>query len=857
MTDISDRPPYLTDIEYNYILQRDKHRCVWQEECERAGKHAPCSKLLTFDHKHPRSLGRIDGYPNLRLLCERANCGRPVEPDPKWIAPNRFDSPLRTANLREIQRLAGADQIEKLERVIRGYESQIGDNSDSFSIIEVLRKVITLIPGSTGIGKTILIQSIFHAINAVVGLGRPRVCNVLLLTVDHSLRDQTGHDLEDEMDDHGIVSGLPTIKIIKKWSQLLKGPEGAAITVACAQTLFKVKDEGRDDGQRRSVTEMMDATGHFDTVVFDEGDWADQQIKHIFLSMPHALKFAMTGACHELVPKISDLPFVMITNEAVADYARAQEFDACLKHLSPKPIIASPHDGYHHAKSGIHGESQGIVGLDHQTIIPAILRAARDCDAIETRMREQYPNLWYSPHIIVKFDSISMIGTVAPHLSTRLKEYKKTGALENEGWDCSYIFAGARKLPPDEQDLSAKDGKTFKHPFMVAKNDQGRALSKSKRILLMCNIGVRGMNNWCILATVDCTKGMTITEEIQWRLGRPIRSPPHLAPLYRETDERTLEYITTREYLVESDPGRLQTMESAKKLVRNMRDILRDAAFPTWEDVLSGLQLVCGQPNIEPTHPPISPVDRLKLINAIGQQVASGTPPKANDIFGLVTTCFPQLTNGQRQGLTNYGTDIVTKPAKVQSELGADEIKSRYIKNPEQVIIKLKPKSVYSVEDELVPFVKQDPDYNGMWEIYVRKLREGSPTDIHSVSKNLHRLQTMMYHELPRSYKLQGNQKDMGVLRIVGHEFAYQLISAGALNKEDSLRAIIAVSTAAQIIFDIDDASDEGLMNFPPYHVAILGRCRYDITKLARALLIDWEVLANFKHVMDYYGQKV
>jgi hypothetical protein len=181
MTDqtLPDKPSWLAEDEYNYILDRDQRRCVFYGRCPRAGGAAACDTALDFDHGQPRELGGDDSFGNVRLLCASYNRGRPLEPLQKWAQRNYFDGAVRPGALRHIQRIAGWDAIEAIEPTI----------SDKQSLRRVLLAGTTYLPGATGTGKLILAISVMFKLNQIVGAGFPRVKNVLWLTHDTTLRD--------------------------------------------------------------------------------------------------------------------------------------------------------------------------------------------------------------------------------------------------------------------------------------------------------------------------------------------------------------------------------------------------------------------------------------------------------------------------------------------------------------------------------------------------------------------------------------------------------------------------------------------------------------------------------------------
>ena len=88
------KPDYLTTEEYNFVITRDRRRCVMRDQCQASKKLGTgefCSTALDLDHHHPDHLGGDDSFANVRLLCCRENRGRPETPSPYWERLNYWD----------------------------------------------------------------------------------------------------------------------------------------------------------------------------------------------------------------------------------------------------------------------------------------------------------------------------------------------------------------------------------------------------------------------------------------------------------------------------------------------------------------------------------------------------------------------------------------------------------------------------------------------------------------------------------------------------------------------------------------------------------------------------------------------
>lgn len=856
MQSIPHKPDYLSDSEWEFVLDRDRRQCACAEECRQSGQISLCSSELDIDHRHPVELGGDDSVANVRLLCRNVNRGRGLVPDAKWSERNFWDSEMSVSVLREVQRLAGYEAIRELAHRIKDFEVALDARGAPKNFRkQLLGGRITLLAGATGTGKSLLTQSVLFTINKLIGVGRPRVCSTLWLAPDRTLRDAIAQEIEQEAYDLKLVGRAPTVNIATSFADLLRGPMGAAVTVACPQMLWEKEAKRRSDNDKRR------ALVRFDTIVFDEVDWASGQVRHISDLASHALQFSMTASPPAAVENASMEDrnhlqtfikrFVLIGNDAIADYERALELDGCLKHFAPV-VCAAEHDAHEFIKAGCHGEADTQMPPDHPLYMAAILQAVKDADNEETNMRAIAGTDYFSPHIMVAMPSIGDIKAMKPNLQAQLDRLASHGHLRNPGWGVSAIYGGhERDSAPDEMDLTGKTrAGDWRHPFMVAKNNKGKATDKSKRILLMCQIGDRGINNWPITKFVDNTGGTSIAELIQRDLGRPIRWPMHLS--HWVGDECFREFATAKVYIPSSlyTDDKRKAMDTAFDFVRNMRPRIGEAGYLTWIDLLEER---CGDKDvgtaIDPIGPPLSQSERYRIQDGIGSALSENGAVTLNDVEPMVNRLFPNYGPRQIQKAVNYGNMLVLSKEFRDSETRASDLISGFTENPVSVMEKLKPQQTYSTE-ALVRFVKGDPSYNGMWSAYVSRLESDTPDEliVHSVSERLRSLQQETYRAPARTRKLHGTADDPGVLKEVAKELASDLYIA---KQAPEYRGDVPrmINRAATILFGLPDAKEGGDMDHPAYHIAILGRYRRDIQRMARGFLISEDKLG--KHLSE------
>lgn len=291
---VPDRPDYIPANEWQYILERDRHSCACAAyECKQAGNTDYCCPELEHDHRQPREWRGDNSFANIRLLCKTgssfSNRLRLNVPLSDWVDKNIWDDSVHAELLRQVQRLAAYDEIVRLAAMIKAND----EDPAREPFRNRLLRAITFIPGTTGIGKTILMQTAFYAFNAAIGRNYPRVKHVLWFEPETGLRDSIKDELLKDAKDLGVIDHPPIVYIAKGFDDLLKGPNGADVTVACPQSLWKMEKSNhvRSDNDKRRVLEQ------WDTGVFDEVDWADHQNQHIAALWTNAVKFSISAVC--------------------------------------------------------------------------------------------------------------------------------------------------------------------------------------------------------------------------------------------------------------------------------------------------------------------------------------------------------------------------------------------------------------------------------------------------------------------------------------------------------------------------------------------------------------------------------
>lgn len=853
---IPSKPGYLTDDEYEFILTRDSRQCVMYEFCSDSGGTGPleyCDQSIDFDHHHPLFLGGDNSFVNLRLLCASENRGRSIEPTTYWAASNYWDGAFNAKELRYVQ-------------AVSGYQAIMDDSQASCVLTQFrdsLLQTTTLMVGATGTGKAITLFSVLFAINKVVnahGPARPRARHVLWLTTEETLRDMTRRDLEDDPYALGLVNARPIVRVAKSYNDLVRGPCGADVIVACPHSLWWVTDF--KNGVRRTDCELRKALALYDVVVFDECDFAGEQVQRISVLARHALKFALTASPPIMAGADRNRQanflsrFSIISDDAVADYTRAVQFDGCLKEMPEGKgnfIVVAAHDGYESLLRGARDlVKNGKADPSHPVYLAAIIRAIIDADGEEQEMMALMPDDWYSPEVIVRLDRISDIRALQSTLPEIIKGLYDLGKISGFGWGVSAVYQGHhRHCSAEERDLAAKSGEEWLHPFMRPKNHLGRADHKSKRVLLMINIALRGLNNWPIKYVVDCTDRTSEAEETQLK-GRGIRLPNHLTKHWSDINLRR--FIKMETYIpqsVETD-AKISTLNETSKFLHDMLPIIGGAGFRTWGDIADGRdQASATLPQIDPTALPLTQTDKLRLMAGLGAAIAGAPQPDAvtpDDlkpiVNDLVDKLKPEATGKRRERAVRYTVDLINNPKFRREETFAPDERRSIEIDPVRVTTHLRPKEVYSL-DELLRKVEGDQSYAPLRAEYVAALQAGDRLVVDAVSRQHRDDDRLSYREPPRVFKLNAAPQKDGALSGVVADLSNDLKECDEIDHRQYGDVAQAVFTAAAALFGVDNAQNDGPLDQHAYHVEIMGRQRSRITKIAIGILAERGVVRN------------
>jgi hypothetical protein len=787
---------------------------------------------LDLDHIQSRALGGVTNAANCRLICangsEHANRNRGAASDPRWQRDFWFDRRNSFDGLRKAQMYAGPQNIE-------AYQKLFTEQRDE------LCRYISLLAMTTGSGKTMLIVATLLAINDIVlrTLGKaPRVGHPLYFVSEKALADQLEKELREEVTKFGLHLAPPAIQKCTEKGDLERGPGSHDFTISCPHALWARKDQSRTD------SEIAQTLSQYDTIIWDECDFAAGQVDRLVKLAPHALKFGLTAT-----PIDGDGDFLkLFTVATVASYRTVFDLDKCLKivptWLDGKAegfIRPVDHGGATIAVNGVNEEIDGTHG--DKCSLPgasnAIRMAIEESAELERQMQAMMPDDWYSPHILVRCASVAE----AEHLAGQTEQFLTMRGLPGYGWRTSIIYADGpnkkltkrpiwengslahKKIEECERSLIHCTGR-LSHPWMRAKERlNGRCDDdQSARILFVVDMGIRGLNNWTCLYEVDVARSASVSVQSQLR-GRMDRIG-RLGWILQQERTDLYRFITVRYFYPEAGGG-AATMERAYDWLHKMDENFDASGLRTWAQLVDGV-IDADQVRIQPLEEPFTLGDRIQIDDAIGRRLEDGAAfddIDAATIDAIIESLPPELTE-RRRDMAREHIDKVLNDAdyrREQVELPiVDPISAVQLERPKRP-------DQYSTE-ELIEFVKNSPDYQDLSAEFVEEIVAGKATTRRVLGKAKYDMVARFYVPPVKIWSLQTDKqsRDGGYKSVIGHladPVASDLHKRHIFESWGQAQGAVrkAISQALMYVFNVDDVSNNGPLDTPGYHHKIVS----------------------------------
>jgi Type III restriction enzyme, res subunit len=748
--------------------------------------------------------------------------------DPKWETKGYFDGNCNFSILREMQRFAGPEVVR------HNGDLFVGENRNR------LIKAVSLFVLTCGAGKTLMMIAVLFAICREVmqriKYGQ-RCRHILWFVKERELGRQLLLELEDEIARYGLAESAPSIQICDQTGDLDCGPGHHDITISCPHALWDGK------GQKRSDTDIAALLAQFDTIIWDECDFAPEQIERLVRFAPHAWKFGLTASPIEASGKFLRDFFILA---GVASYADVYETDKCLKPMLPwKEALAQgfvqpiSHDGFSRMVSGIeqaelgkHGERYSLPGS-----MATIRRAIADCDALERKMRQTWPDDWFSPHILVVCNTIDEACDLAEQTE---QEIARKGYSTEDGWRTTVIVSaekhGRWKPRSKAEERLVHKNRDIVHPFMRAKFIDGRCDRHCARIMFVVDMAIRGLNNWPLLFVADLKRSGSVNEQVQ-TIGRVSRLPSRLAKMIGT--DFFFSCCHPRWYYPDSGQESPNAVAEAWTFICEMDQRIEAAAFFQWSDLLDGRELDQTK-TPQGTVAPFTLADRLSIDHALATLKSDGEPINADKIERLIAE-LPGPASKERT------TQVREHVERVLGDRPSDRAYRASFVNltPKEVIIRPisreepKKPDAYSLE-ELRSFVLNKEDLSDDW---INKMEHND--DIRLLIGTMKRDDDVrLYHPVAKLRQLHKADGKPGILTAIRNSLMSDLY--GLADEIGRISQAVNIATAKLAGMDASCTRNDGPLDRPSYHYQLtVPAIKRQIKELAIAHLICWGVLGD------------
>jgi hypothetical protein len=563
------------------------------------------------------------------LLCAVPNRKKGATPDPaQWPAQSRFDEEFNYDKLRPSQK-------ENMKNVF--YCDDLFTNH----LRKRLLNHVSLLSLTCGAGKTVLMLAYLYAICAEVNkrlVAGPRPCKVLWFTYQTGLCVQLKNDIKHDVIRHRLAPTVPSMRICSETGDLDKLPGQHDITISCPNALWESKSQHRSDADIALIL------AEYDVIVWDECDFARNQIERLVRLSPHALKFGITAAPIDANGNFVGHPFVIAGS---ASHTTVFNNDKCLAPMLSwdeasdfgyiKPIR---HAGHGKFSAGVEQLSPGSHNVKYSLpgSMSAIRQAIGDILALESQMKNEWPDHWFSPHMFVPCSTADE--AIELHKQTT-HDMQLMGLSPDDGWLSTVTVSSKKGRKEPHETGFFHENSDLVHPFMRALTNKGRCSHGCSRIAFVVDIGLRGMNHWACKFITDIKRSNSWSEQLQ-TIGRTSRLPLHLQD---KVDDKSFNlFCHPRLYYpdytasddVQCNPG----AHDAWTFIVEMDERLERSGLPSWPELLAG-EITYTEEQPDDAATPFTMVDQLLVDTALGERIARGEPITDDAIDAIIDT-LPQ-----------------------------------------------------------------------------------------------------------------------------------------------------------------------------------------------------------------------
>jgi hypothetical protein len=487
-------------------------------------------------------------------------------------------------------------------------------------------------------------------------------------------------------------------------------------------------------------------------------------------------------------------------------------------------------------------------------VIGTLINAIDWADQLERSMRDAGVEDWYSPHVVIRVSSVDQGEDIYRHLKPYLENAKKHGDLRGDGWGVVINHGRLKTRNPDGSPVPKEDralGNPKAHSWFRAKHYlDGQCDDKCRRALILCDMGIRGTNNWCCAAAVDGTDDVSVVLHSQFtHSGRIGRWPPNRAYWHDNVDRYAL--MTPKIFIPkssDSDEKRI-ALENTARWMFDMVDVIDNSGVPRWSDLLTSGASV-GAANI-PSGSPFTGDDALQIDVELSR--LSESKPLEDftyeDILNVVHHLPPEITPERLQaGIDHARSFIEDEDVRRRHETGAD--KDMRDHGALKIVEQETPKDAdqFTTED-MVRFIK---DRRTMMDAAAAAAAwESTPLDIQEIlrQQNADRLKRSYMQVLPKSRKLHTCKVDgesrKGILDemvvVLQAKWSKRRIFAESLEHFKMYAELKrSVNSAAKILFDMDNIDNDSALDTSMGHYKLMGiEGQRRMKKLVKKSLIE------------------
>jgi hypothetical protein len=754
--------------------------------------------------------------------------------DPRYEKHGYFDNNFDLTNLRMTQQVVGVGTVQAHGDIFVG------------ALRQELLNGVSLFALTCGAGKTILMMAALFAICHEISKRMkcaPRPKTVLWFSSLRELCSQLKAEIPREVTQFGLCEVRPDVRQCDESGDLDVQPGIHVITFSCPHTLWETKDQVRSDEK------IIEILSWYDVIIWDECDFAVDQIERLIRLAPHALKFGLTAANIDADGDVLKRFFVLAS---IASHRTVFEFDHCLCPLlswdeakARGYIQPIDHNGYTRWEAAIEVAGQGQHGERHSLpgAMATIRKAIEDADQLDRQNRQAWPDDWYHRQIGV----FCTTRNEAIDLCEQTNEYlRNAGYSHLDGWRAVALVSvdkriAARrgyKIPLEETQLYHKNP-ALMHPFLKPSSLDGRCDRTCARIVFLVDIGVRGLNHWPWNFIVDLKRSGSVSEQVQTlgRLSRPGR-------LQRKWQDivRYEHFCHPRWYFPQAGLDQIGAIKGAWDFVVDMDSRMQAANMFTWRDIAEGKTRsnIGTEQNLAA---PFTLMDRLQIDRALNDLHANSLPPSEYDIRRIIAELPGQHSAERDEHAREHIENVLTKP-EYKRQLINLKIKKEHMIRPIAMEQPKKP-SDYTFEELAAYILHDDETEEVVKQADVEKLK----TDISFrdfVARRKRKDDKRLFRQVPKMRQLQKEGGQAGILSditndLMGEMQKIQLVNGYSPDVYGNLSAAINNATCMLTGVELGEkcTANNGVLDLPSYHYQfIVPSTVRRIKDLAIALMI-------------------